>query len=144
MDEFKSTMDFQTDKMSAGIEAFTENLKDTTEMLTVIFSGLPQKLDENFNFIKNKMKELEEFDHQIKTTFQDGINQFKNSFDLLADKVKLLGVSQDLTLSVTKELGAFNQLVKGMQETHGKTIDLLNNLKGPFEFKLVSKILDAK
>lgn len=137
LEEFKRTMDTQTVKLSDGIKNFTENFQKASNTMSDIFSGLPQKLDESSNLIKNKVKELEEFDYQIKTTFHDGMNQFKNSFDLLAAKIGSLAVSQEITKSVTKELVAFNQLVKGMQETHGKTIALLNNLSRPLEFRLV-------
>lgn len=130
IEEFKKTINAQTEFLSECIKDFTRHLQASSQKMSDGFSELLQRVQENERFIINKLHDHEEISHQLKVTFQEGIDRFKKSFDLLTEKV-------DSLEQPAKELNSIGPLLKGMHETQNRIITVLNNLCGPMEFKLV-------
>ena len=119
------------------ISQTSESFNESSQKLVNEFSQLFSVVKDSEKNIINKYSDFDELSEQFKRTFQDGTIKFVKSLDDFSQKVNELKSTQESTIKAVNSLESFKKLIQSMQITQKDLSQIVKELSGPLEFRLV-------
>lgn len=139
-----TTGESPTDKMIENahkIKEYLSTLSDTMNEVHVKFADSVEKLNQitkQAGTIPQKFNDLNEYSHRISDSLSSNLEGLKSSMDNLRSKIGSIQESQKISMTTIAAVEQQNRLISDMQKSQSRLTEILESLKEPLEFKIVS------